>query len=286
MSKQTGTRVAFQGERGAYSEMAAQAMLQNITPVPCTSFDAVFLAVEQGEVDLGLVPIENSLAGSVHRNYDLLLRHNLHIVGETQLRVEHCLIAHQGVKLDGIRTVRSHPQALAQCEQYLTDLGVQIEMSHDTAGAVRALRDSSARDEAAIASRLAANQYDMQVLAESIEDNKENFTRFLLLSTEEREAEGEVKTSIVFVLLNKPGVLFKALACFALRDIDLTKIESRPFPGLRWKYRFYLDFLGSQHTEPGCLALHQLTEMTSELRVLGTYPRNVWLNTGLDQSDV
>jgi prephenate dehydratase len=279
MTDLAGKRVAFQGERGAYSEMAAlNALGDEIEPVPCRSFDVVFEKVQSSECDLGLVAVENSLAGSIHRNYDLLLRHDLPIVGETQLRVEHCLITLPGVRLEDVRRVRSHPQALAQCEATLDDLGVEVVAAHDTAGSVRALRDSGARDEAAIASRLAAETYGLEVMREGIEDNRENYTRFLLLAREpSSDCDGECKTSIVFALENKPGGLFRALACFALRDVDLTKIESRPFPGFPWKYRFYLDFIGRQDQPPGSLALAHLSEITVELRLLGTYPRGIWL---------
>jgi len=278
MSSSSPQRIAFQGERGAYSEMAARAMFSDLEPVPCATFEEVFEAVTTGSVDAGLVPIENSLAGSIHRNYDLLLRHDLQIAGETQLRVEHCLIALPGVRLEEVRRVRSHPQALAQCEATLAQLGVEVVAAQDTAGSVRALRDSGARDEAAIASRLAAETYRLEVIREGIEDNNENYTRFLLLAREPSpECDGDCKTSIVFALENRPGGLFRALACFALRDVDLTKIESRPFPGFPWKYRFYLDFIGRQDQPPGSLALAHLSEMTVELRVLGTYPRSIWL---------
>jgi prephenate dehydratase len=269
-------RVAFQGERGAYSELAARAALGNeIEVVPYHSFDEVFECVQAGADDLGIVPIENSLAGSIHRNYDLLLRHRLHIVGETQLRVEHCLIAHPGTALEEIKMVRSHPQALAQCEHTLNRLGVQIEAAYDTAGSVRHLRESGERHAAAIASRLAAEIYGMSILDTGIEDDKQNFTRFLLLAREAVEPPAEAKTSIVFALHNRPAALFRALACFALRDIDLTKIESRPIPGSAWEYHFYLDFAGSSTSGAGERALSQLAEMATELRVLGSYPRRV-----------
>lgn len=281
MPDETNRRVAFQGERGAYSEMAALAALgEAIEPVPCRTFDEVFASVETGQNHLGLVPIENSLAGSIHRNYDLLLRHTLHIVGETQLRIEHCLIANPGATLADVKVVRSHPQALSQCERHLTEIGVEAEASYDTAGSVRDLRDSGARDAGALASRLAAEIYGMAVLREGMEDDKQNFTRFLVLSKEPVEPAGESKTSIVFALNNQPGVLFRALACFALRDIDLTKIESRPIPGSPWEYRFYLDFKGSHYDGPGQRALSHLAEMATELRVLGTYPRGVTLRDG------
>lgn len=279
MIARPGTRVAFQGERGAFSEEAVVTALGSaIEPVACRSFDVVFASVERGETELGVVPIENSLAGSIHRNYDLLLRHKLCIVGETQMRVEHCLIANPGVRLEDVRVVRSHPQALAQCERRLEELGVEVEAATDTAGSVLALRESGATDAAALASRLAAEVYGMAILRQSMEDNEQNFTRFLFLGREPASAyQGESKTSIVFALENRPAALFRALACFALRDIDLTKIESRPLPGSPWQYRFYLDFIGSQHDEVGRRALDHLNEMATELRVLGTYPRGVWV---------
>jgi prephenate dehydratase len=280
MTDMAGKRVAFQGERGAYSEMAAlNALSDDIEPVPCRSFDVVFEKVQASECDLGLVAVENSLAGSIHRNYDLLLRHQLHIVGETQLRIEHCLIANPGVALDDIRLVRSHPQALAQCEHHLSEMGVESEIAYDTAGSVRDLKESGEQDVAALASRLAAEIYGMQVLREDMEDNQLNYTRFLVLALKPVHPTGEVKTSIVFALQNRPGVLFRAMACFALRDIDLTKIESRPLPGSPWEYRFYLDFVGSQHHGAGPQALNHLREMATELRVLGSYPRQVWVGS-------
>lgn len=274
-------RMAFQGERGAYSEMAGLAALgDQIEPVPHRTFEAVFAAVEAGEVERGIVPIENSLAGSIHRNYDLLLRHNLHIVGETQLRITHCLIANPGVSLSEIRVVRSHPQALAQCEHRLSEMGVETEAAADTAGSVLALRKSGARDAAALASRLAAEVYSMAILREAMEDSDQNFTRFLVLGREPVMPTGDCKTSIVFALENRPAALFRALACFALRDVDLTKIESRPNPGSPWQYHFYLDFVGSQHDGGGRRALDHLAEMATVLRVLGTYPRGIWLEEG------
>jgi prephenate dehydratase len=269
-------QVAFQGEHGAYSEEAALAALgPEIETLPNHTFEEVFDSVQKRRAELGLIPVENSLAGSIHRNYDLLLRHSLHIVGETQLRVEHCLIASPGVSLGDIKTVRSHPQALAQCEHHLSEMGVAVEPAYDTAGSVRDIRDSGERESGAIASKLAAEVYGMSILRSGMEDDPHNYTRFLMLSCAPAEVSGEVKTSIVFALNNLPGALFKAMACFALREVDLTKIESRPIPGTSWEYRFYLDFIGSQHEGAGQRALHHLGEMATELRVLGTYPRGV-----------
>lgn len=267
-------KIAFQGEHGAYSEQAVFNYFdQNIETIPCESFDALFDTVASGNGDAGLAPIENSLAGSIHQNYDLLLRHNLHIVGEYFLRVRHCLITMPNVKKEEIKKAISHPQALGQCAAYLRNLGIKPEAVYDTAGSVKMLKESGARDVAAIASKRAAELYGMQILEEGIEDNPENFTRFLAIRREAVVPVGEAKTSIVFTLKNQPGALFKAMSVFALRDIDLTKIESRPLQGKPWEYLFYIDFVGSQYDEVAKRALEHLGEYALTLRVLGSYPR-------------
>jgi prephenate dehydratase len=266
-------KIAFQGEPGAYSEQALFNYFGNVETQPCESFDVVFDSVVVGVSDAGLIPIENSLAGSIHQNYDLLLRHDLHITGEYLLRVQHCLIALPGVTKAEVKKVISHPQALGQCAAYLRGLGVKTESVYDTAGSVKMLKESGARDMAAIASRRAAEIHEMQILEEGIEDNAENYTRFLAISKTETQPEGEAKTSIVFTLKNQPGALFKALSVFALRDIDLTKIESRPLQGQPWEYLFYVDFLGAAHEETARKALDHLGEYALMLRVLGSYPR-------------
>ncbi|HJS19940.1 MAG TPA: prephenate dehydratase [Anaerolineales bacterium] len=267
-------RVAFQGEPGAYSEQAVFNYFGNVETQPCESFDVVFDAVVSDSANFGMIAIENSLAGSIHQNYDLLLRHDLHIVGEYPLRVQHCLIALPGVKKEAIKKAISHPQALGQCAAYLRGLGIKAESVYDTAGSVKMLKESGTRDTAAIASRRAAEIYGMQILEEGIEDNSENFTRFLAISKETMLPDGEAKTSIVFTLRNQPGALFKALSVFALRDIDLTKIESRPLQGKPWEYLFYIDFIGAAHEETARKALDHLNEYALMLRVLGSYPRH------------
>src|SRR5512133_1398094 len=266
-------RVAFQGEPGAYSEQAVFNFFGDVETQPSESFDVVFDSVVTGICEFGLIPIENSLAGSIHQNYDLLLRHDLYIVGEYLLRVQHCLIALPGVKKEDIKKAISHPQALGQCAAYLRSLGIKPEQGYDTAGSVKMLKESGARDTAAIASHRAAEIYGMQILEEGIEDNPENYTRFLAISKTSMQPEGEAKTSIVFTLKNQPGALFKALSVFALRDIDLTKIESRPLQGKPWEYLFYIDFIGAAHEEIVRKALDHLGEYALMVRVLGSYPR-------------
>ena len=266
-------RVAFQGEPGAYGEQAIFNYFGNVENKPCESFDVVFDSVVSDACEFGLIPIENSLAGSIHQNYDLLLRHDLHIVGEYPLRVRHCLIAMPGVKKEEIKKAISHPQALGQCAAYLRNLGIKPETVYDTAGSVKLLKASGDRTTAAIASRRAAELYEMQILEEGIEDNPENYTRFLAISKTNIKPEGDAKTSIVFTLKNQPGSLFKAMSVFALRDIDLTKIESRPLQGSPWEYLFYIDFIGAVQDETVRKALDHLGEYAMMLRVLGSYPR-------------
>lgn len=266
--------VAFQGEPGANSEAAALKYFgADAATLPCENFDVLFERVANGDAEYGMAPIENTLAGSIHQNYDLLARHDLHIVGEEILRIEHFLIAAHGVELEGIRTVISQPPALAQCEHYIQKHGWAREAAYDTAGSVKLLKASGRRDAAAIAPRRAASVYDMNILVENIEDNAENYTRWVVLARESVEPEQPCKTSIVFTLRNVPGALFKALSVFALRDIDLTKIESRPIPGAPWEYMFYLDFAESEYAERGKRALSHLSEIASMLRVFGSYPR-------------
>jgi prephenate dehydratase len=278
-SETTSVTVAFQGEPGAYSEQAALEYLGNgIATLPCHAFEGVFAAVSAQQATHGLLPIENSLAGSIHRNYDLLLRNDLYIVGEYFLRVSHCLLALPGVKLEEIRRVYSHPQALAQCESNLRRLQLEPVVAADTAGSARELRENGDRHAAALASRRAAQVYGLEVLQDRMEDNPANYTRFLLLACQPFIADApeqeRYKTSIVFSLKNLPGVLFKALSVFALRDIDLTKIESRPIPGKPWEYLFYIDFIG--HADAGSCqrALDHLSEFATFLRRLGSYPRD------------
>lgn len=218
--------IAFQGEPGAYSEKAARELLgPRIVTMPCQSFEDMFKAVKNRDADYCVVPIENSLGGSIHANYDLLLRYDLHIIAEHEFRVEHSLLALPGVKKEDIKKVMSHPQALAQCDNYLRAWGVGREETYDTAGSAKMIKDKNMRDCAAIASDLAGLTYGLEVMDSNIEDWDNNFTRFLLLSRQPVSSlippTMSAKTSIVFVFDNVPSALYKALACFSLRDIGI-----------------------------------------------------------------
>ena len=272
-------KVAYQGEPGAYSEQAALDFFNvDIECVPCRTFENVFAQVSESKCHYGLIPVENSLAGSIHRNYDLMLEHDLHIVGEYSLRVSHCLLALPDVPITDIQYVHSHPQALAQCAKNLKRLGVKTVAEADTAGSARFIRARAERNAGALASRRAADVYNLVILSENMEDNPENYTRFLAIAREpERIAsieQTDFKTSIVFSLRNEPGALFKALSVFALRDIDLTKIESRPIQGQLWEYMFYVDFAGHAQDQNCTRALDHLAELAPYLRVLGSYQRH------------
>jgi prephenate dehydratase len=273
-------RVAFQGEPGAFSEEAARKLLgRKIETVPCTAFEEAFRKLQRGDVDCGMLPIENTLAGSVHENYDLLLRFKLPIVGETRVRIVHNLIAAPGTRFQDVRAVYSHPVALNQCRAFFrAHPRMKPVPFYDTAGSVKMIMAEHPPQAAAIASSAAVPIYGARILRRGIEDDKENFTRFFLLVKDRRRIPGlrrlgaPDKTSIVFVAPNIPGSLFKCLAVFSLRDVNLTKIESRPVPGRPWEYFFYLDFLGNADEEKCRNALRHLGELTEFVRVLGSYP--------------
>jgi prephenate dehydratase len=269
--------VAIQGEAGSFSHAAARQLLgEDVRLLHRPSFDSLFEAVKSGEADRGLLPIENSLAGSIHENYDRLSSSPLHIVGETQLRVSHCLIGRPGSTLASIRRAASHAVALAQCRRFFAE-NPQIEpvVVYDTAGSVRDLMQGGMASGAAIGSRLSADLYGGQVLREAIEDDPRNYTRFLLLSRDTATAGEASKTSITFVLHNQPGALHRALGMFASRGVDLAKIESRPLRGRPWEYAFYLDALGDPDGSAG-EAVRELAASAVSLRVLGSYPASAW----------
>jgi len=268
--------VAIQGEAGSFSHAAALAALgPDARLVPCPSFEELFSAVEAGAAERGVVPIENSLAGSVHEAYDALGAHALHVVGETQVRVRHCLIVRPGTTLGQIRRVASHPVALAQCRKFFASHpGLTPVPAYDTAGSVRDLMAGAVAADAAIGSSLAATLYAAAVLREGIEDHPENYTRFLVVAREPAPPDRASKTSLMFTLPNVPGSLHRALGVFAARDLDLTKIESRPIPGRPWEYAFYLDVVGDPRRGGGggvAAALSELAGLARDLRVLGSY---------------
>lgn len=264
--------IAYQGERGAFSEAAARRVDPDAELLPTRSFEEVFDAVKAGTVAHGVLPIENSIGGSIHRNYDLLLEHDLPIVGEVELPVVHHLLALPGATLEGLRKVYSHPQGLAQCERFLRTLtNVEIIATYDTAGSAKMVADSGLKDAGAIASARAGDVFGLTSLAASVQDFDDNVTRFLVVGGTPLRHQVADKTSIVFSLPNEPGSLFKALSVFALRGISLTKLESRPIPGRPWQYLFYVDLAAARDDVSCTRALAHLGEFAPMLRTLGTY---------------
>jgi prephenate dehydratase len=270
-------KVGFQGVPGAYSEIAARTFFgPSVNTVAFKTFAEVFNAVSKGVVNSGILPLENSLAGSIHQNYDLLLKHKVAIIGEIKLRVSHNLIAHPQAKLSDILHIYSHPQALAQCSLFIKKMRQSEEVPYfDTAGSAQFVKETNLKQNAAIASAQAAKLYGLKILKAGIEDDKKNYTRFAVINKKPLAAKGNAarnKISLVFALKNIPGGLHKALGAFASRDIDLLKIESRPLAGSPWKYLFYLDVKGSLGDEPCRKALKHLSEIAKFQRILGCYP--------------
>jgi len=266
--------VAFQGEIGAYSEEAAFHFFgPSIGVRPCETVDEVFRLVEQDEVQYGVIPVENSLEGSISRVYDLLLDSELKVGGEIELRVVHSLIANYGVKLEQIKRVYSHPQALGQCRSFLKHLKSELIPTYDTAGSVKMIKEKGIKDGAAVAGSRAAEIYGMEIIATEIEDNRNNFTRFFILSKQDCPPSGNDKTSIVFSVKHQPGALFEFLKELAQRNINLTKIESRPTRLKPWEYNFYLDFECHREDRLAREALENLERNSLFLKVLGSYPK-------------
>jgi prephenate dehydratase len=268
--------VAFQGELGAFSHLAALRLLGKAChPVPCASFKEVFEVLRRDKVTHAVIPIENTLHGSILENYDHLLSYRFPIRGETNIRISHHLIGMPGVRLRDIRRAFSHPVALNQCLRFFeSNSNIEPVSFYDTAGSVKMLREESLPGAAAIASQAAAEIYGGRILKRNIEDDRRNYTRFFLLTKQNRQPKGAIgpwKTSVVFSAANTPGALFKVMACFALRDLSLTKIESRPLPGKPWEYLFYVDFQGSSKEKTVQRALAHLAEATQFSRLLGSY---------------
>ncbi|MBF0583519.1 MAG: prephenate dehydratase [Magnetococcales bacterium] len=266
--------IAFQGVHGAYSEQACREKMPGNLYVPCKTFEDIFQQVEEGVVDLGMLPVENSVAGVVSDSYDLLARHNLFIVGEHYQRVRHCLLGIRGSQLEQIRTVYSHPQALAQCHAFIKKHGWERYSVYDTAGAAVDLLKRGNPTEAALASALCAELYQLDILQKDIQDSHLNTTRFLLIARESAHPPAALpcKTSLLFEVRNIPAALYKCLGGFATNGINLTRLESRPLPGRHWSYHFYLDFQGHPE-EPDCqLAMEEISFFTDSLKILGCYP--------------
>jgi prephenate dehydratase len=274
-------RIGFQGALGAFSQEAVVQLLgDQVEVVPFPRFEDVFRALTRRKIDAAVIPIENTLAGSVHENYDHLLHFDVRIAAETNVRIVHNLIAPPGVRFKDIRKVYSHPVALNQCLRFFArHRKLESTTFYDTAGSVKMVMEEKATDSAAIASSVAASIYGAHILQRSIEDDRRNFTRFFLLYPAKRKRlprrEAKAwKTSLVFTTRNVPGALFRALSAFALRDLNMTKIESRPLHGKPWEYLFYLDFMDREDDPRVQNALRHLAELADFMRVLGTYPKD------------
>ncbi len=281
-------KVGFQGEHGAYSEVAIYKQFgKAVQTVPAVSIHEVFNLTEAGAVDFAVVPVENSIEGSINETYDMLLSSNLTVVGEVVLRIVHCLIALRDAKLEGIKVVYSHPQALAQCRNFVMSLGAEPIVTYDTAGSVKMIKEKHMTGAAAIAGEQAAALYGLKILKEGIEDYSTNSTRFLVVCREEKAkrepsahgSEGRRissgrKTSLIFSVPHVPGSLYNALEVFARQRINLTKIESRPTKERPWEYYFFVDFEGDRSDSAVLKVLSELATKTVFLKVLGSYPRS------------
>ena len=267
------TTIAFQGEDGAYSQEAIfQTFGTRVSTLPCATFGELFGAVEAGRADLGMLPIENSTAGAINQSYDLLLEHDLQITREVIFRVRHALMVAPGATMAAVQRVYSHPAALAQCERYIAAHGWEPVVAYDTAGAAKQLSASREPGAGAIASETAARLYGLQVVARGVEDLANNYTRFFVVGHAASPREERSKTSIVLATWHIPGALYDCLGAFASRNINLTKLESRPDRQRPWHYVFYLDFEGYYDDAPCRAALESLADKTSFVKVLGSYP--------------
>lgn len=265
--------IGFQGEHGAYSEQAIfDHFGQDVEPVTLRTVSDVFRAVENGETEAGVVPVENSIGGNIYETYDMLAETTLNITGEIVLKIEHCLIGLHGAHLSEIRTVYSHPQAIEQCREFLTRLGVKMVGTYDTAGSVRMIKEKGMKDGAAIAGERNAALYGLSVIEKGIEGKSANYTRFLILSRDSQHVAEQAKTSLIFSVDHTPGSLYKALAPFAELGINLCKVESRPKKGHPWEYHLFMDFEGNMDDEACINAVRRLRGLSQYVKVLGSYP--------------
>lgn len=268
-------RIGFQGEHGAFSEQAVQQHFgPEIETVPIKSIREVFNLTEVGAIDYGVVPVENSIEGSVSESYDMFLTSSVKVVGEEVVRVVHCLISLPSVKLEDVKVIYSHPQALAQCRNFVASMLAEPRVTYDTAGSVKMIRDQGMQDAAAIASAKAAELYGMKVLKRGIEDYGRNFTRFLAISKSEGKRQPDSKTSVIFSVPHTPGSLYAVLEVFARYKINLTKIESRPTRQRPWEYYFFLDIEGHHRDPLIAKAFAEVATKTVFLKVLGSYPKS------------
>ena len=263
--------VAYQGEAGAYSEEGVLDLFPDAERVPLQSIRKVFEAVEVGRVDHGLVPIDNSQAGSINETYDLFLKHGLHLVGETIVRIDHCLLALPGTSIDDLTEVISHPQAVSQCEEFLTSLELKVRAEYDTAGAAKRIVDDKLDTTAAIASRRAAELYGLVVLAERIQTFPDNYTRFGVVSRDPQSLRDPDKSSLVFGVGHVAGSLYRCIGAFAERHLSMSKLESRPRAGRPWEYVFYVDVEAPADAPAMVEALTEVSEHATFTRLLGTY---------------
>jgi len=267
-------KVAFQGERGAFSEDAAAKLFgADIDYLPCARLKEVFELVSQDKVEFGVVPVENSQAGSINETYDLLLAYPPNIFAEVILRVSHCLMALHGEKLEDITTIYSHPQAIAQCAEFLSNLNVEIMSGYDTAGSAKMIKEKGLINCAAIASKRAADIYGLEILAPEIETSVNNYTKFAAISKQKAKPAQKNKTSLVFATEHKPGSLYRILGILATRNINLTKLESRPSRREPWEYVFYADFEGHLDSKVYQEAVNELQREAAFVKILGSYPQ-------------
>ena len=266
--------VGFQGEIGAYSEKAVNLYFSKASSKAYKTFSDLFDALENEQIELAILPIENSIEGSVTESYELLLKSKVSVVGEINVKIEHCLISHNDTSKDDIDVIYSHTQALGQCKAYLKNSGCDAVTTYDTAGSVKMIKEKNMKRAAAIASKDTAELYDMSVIEENIQDHEDNFTRFFCLSKTSTKSTGNDKTSIVFSAGDVAGSLYKALKEFADGDINLTKLESRLTRKKAWEYNFYLDFEGHIDDENCKKAIQELINLGSSVKILGSYPRS------------
>ncbi|MDG6926103.1 MAG: prephenate dehydratase [Nitrososphaerota archaeon] len=268
-------RIGFQGEHGAFSEQAVyQHFGAGVETVPIKSIREVFNLTEVGAVDIGVVPVENSIEGSVSESYDMFLTSSVKVVGEEAVRVVHCLIGHPAAKLSDIKVIYSHPQALAQCRNFVASMFAEPRVTYDTAGSVKMIKEDGLSGAAAIASQRAAEIYGMKILKKGIEDYGRNFTRFLVISKTEGKRQRDSKTSVIFSVPHTPGSLYAVLEVFARHKINLTKIESRPTRQRPWEYYFFVDIEGHHRDPVVSKALAEVAGKTVFLKVLGSYPKS------------